>query len=88
MRVSTEPHPADWRRHGNAAGPIRNAEMIASGVDFCVAVHRNLARSRGTLDCVRRCWEVGIPVYLVESNDVQVRRIRGMEDLLPQESPA
>jgi hypothetical protein len=29
--VPVEPYPADWKRHGRAAGPIRNAAMLANG---------------------------------------------------------
>lgn len=61
-----EPHPAAWETYGNAAGPIRNTEMIASGVDYAIAVHRNLSRSRGTRDCVRQCLDAEVPVYLID----------------------
>ena len=29
--VTVESYPADWRAHGKAAGPIRNAKMLAIG---------------------------------------------------------
>lgn len=32
-----EAYPADWKKHGKRAGPIRNREMLASGIDYVVA---------------------------------------------------
>lgn len=29
--VAVESYPADWQTHGKAAGPIRNAKMLAEG---------------------------------------------------------
>lgn len=69
-------YPADWEKHGKRAGPIRNAEMVKSGADFALAVHRDLKGSKGTLDCVRQCLAAGIPVYLIDSDDAEPRRIR------------
>ena len=51
---------ADLSKHGRAAGPIRNAAMIAAGADIVLAFP--LGRSVGTRDCMRRAAAVGIPV--------------------------
>jgi hypothetical protein len=69
------PYPADWLLQGKAAGPRRNQAMVDAGADFCIAVHRNLASSKGTKDCVRRCLKAGIPVWLIDSEDATPRPI-------------
>jgi len=65
--VTGEGHPADWDRHGNAAGPIRNTEMVAAGADICLAFPS--ASSKGTWDCIRKAADAGIHVriYPLES---------------------
>jgi len=50
--------PADWRRHGRAAGPIRNREMLAMGVGLVVA----FSGGKGTADCVKAAKEMSIEV--------------------------
>ena len=35
MMMRVEVHSADWQTHHNAAGPIRNREMVALGADLC-----------------------------------------------------
>lgn len=35
--VPVERFPADWDRHGPAAGPIRNAQMVKAGADLMLA---------------------------------------------------
>jgi YspA, cpYpsA-related SLOG family len=42
---------ADWKRHGKAAGPIRNAEMVAAADGGFAFWDR---RSRGTKDCIEK----------------------------------
>lgn len=58
-----ERHPANWGEHGRAAGPIRNSEMVKSGVDMCVAVI--LDGSKGASHCVKQARKAGVPVILV-----------------------
>lgn len=57
-----EPYPADWAKHGKAAGPIRNQEMVDAGADVCLAFFQPGAANRGTQDCVSRAEAAGIPV--------------------------
>jgi hypothetical protein len=48
LGIKTEAHPVtdeDWKRLGKRAGPLRNARMIATGVDQCIAVHRYIMNS-------------------------------------------
>lgn len=52
-------YPADWARDGKAAGPIRNARMLAEfAPDRVIAFPGN----RGTADCVRKARTLGISV--------------------------
>lgn len=90
--VLRETYPADWsniqrpgalvRRRADGslydakAGPARNAAMVASKPAFVLAVHRDLAGSRGTKDCVGTALDAGIAVYLLDSDDAEPRRIR------------
>lgn len=57
--------PADWSRHGKAAGPIRNQQMLDEGKpDIVVAItDKPLEESRGTADMVRRAQAAGIRTY-------------------------
>lgn len=61
-----EHHPANWGMYGNAAGAIRNTEMLTmpGNIDLCLAFHPDLKRSKGTLDMVEKCLRAGIEVRL------------------------
>lgn len=54
---------------------IRNQTMVDDGADLCIAVHRFLAKSKGTKDCARRAIAAGIPTYLVVSDAVAPERL-------------
>jgi len=58
--------PAEWDKHGKAAGPIRNTQMLRDGQpDIVVAFNNDLENSKGTKDMVRQAMRAGIPVYNV-----------------------
>lgn len=69
---SVEAHPADWEKHGKAAGPIRNQEMVNLGADLCLAFP--LGESRGTRDCIYRALLAGIPTFVVTEDGSEARR--------------
>lgn len=56
-----DPHPANWMKHGKAAGPIRNSEMVALGANLCIGFPG--PDSRGTWDCLQKATNAGIETY-------------------------
>lgn len=61
--VPTQTYKADWQKHGRAAGPIRNQQMLDEGKpDLVVA----FPGGRGTADMVRRARAAGVEVREVE----------------------
>ena len=55
-------HPADWDKHGKAAGPIRNAEM-AEVADALIAFWDG--QSRGTANMISLAKSKGLSVAVV-----------------------
>jgi hypothetical protein len=81
MGIPVEPYPADWDRYGKAAGPIRNRQMLKHAKpDAVLAFHRNIARSRGTLDMVNCAIRMGIPTFLWNGIELKqiTKRIMGL----------
>lgn len=70
MGFTVERYPADWDTYGRGAGPVRNQQMLDSGVDYCIAFHDDLGSSRGTRDMVQRCEAAGIAVRII-GNDTR-----------------
>lgn len=54
--------PANWRKHGKAAGPIRNQSMIDHGEPTLVIAFPG---GKGTADMVRRAHAARIKVLMV-----------------------
>ena len=61
QRINVDRHPADWTRHGRAAGPIRNDEM-ARVADALIAVWDGA--SRGTGGMIETATFYGIEVFV------------------------
>lgn len=59
MAISRHRFPAQWDRHGKAAGPIRNQAMLDKGRPHFVVAFPG---GRGTADMVRRAREAGVDV--------------------------
>lgn len=60
--VPRKAYPANWLKHGRAAGPIRNQQMLdESKPDLVVA----FPGGRGTADMVRRAKSHGVEVMEV-----------------------
>jgi len=68
--------PAEWKKYGRAAGPVRNSQMI----DYAAASEKPMVvafvspKSKGTLDTVRKAEKKGFKVvvtrYEVSENGV------------------
>nr|ALS90690.1 protein of unknown function (DUF2493) [uncultured bacterium] len=65
-------YPADWTTYGNAAGPIRNQEMLDKEHTVEEPIDEVLAfpmeASVGTWDMVARAKRAGIPVTIIEGD--------------------
>lgn len=71
--------PADWDKHGKAAGPIRNKQMLDEGKpDLVIAFLSKVAKqeilyglsdsqhSRGTKNMIEQAEKADVPVKIVE----------------------
>lgn len=56
--------PADWNKHGKAAGPIRNTQMLKEGKPDKVIAF--LAKdSKGTKNMIEQATKANIPVEVI-----------------------
>lgn len=61
--VPCEVYPAQWRLHGRRAGPLRNYQMIATGIDVLLA----FPGGRGTEHMMLACTKAGVKVIKVSN---------------------
>lgn len=66
--------PANWDLYGDAAGAIRNQEMLDFGVDQVTAFHEDIANSKGTKDMVARARKAWIPVQVFNGSGASPRQ--------------
>ena len=60
MGFPVKSYPADWDKHGKAAGMIRNKLMLSQKPDIVLAFHSNLEESKGTKHMVQIAKAEGI----------------------------
>jgi hypothetical protein len=65
------PGPDAWPR----PGPERHDRMIALGAAFAIVCHPYLANGLGTRGLVARALAAGLPVYLLDADDAEPRRV-------------
>lgn len=65
QQIPVRKFPADWGKHGKAAGTIRNTQMLVEGKpDLVVAF---LAKdSKGTKNMIEQAQKANVPVRIVE----------------------
>lgn len=66
-RTSTpqRPYPADWTQFGDAAGFLRNTDMVATaGIQLLLS----FPGANGTRDMTDKCLAANIPVKLIEAH--------------------
>lgn len=66
---------ANWSKYGDAAGPIRNQQMLDEGrPDKVAAFHKDIANSKGTKDMIARARKGGIPVEVFDGSGKSTRQ--------------
>ena len=77
MGLETKVFPAKWEEFGKKAGPIRNQQMLDEGKPTLVlAYFKNLEKSKGTKDMVKRALKVGLPVIAREARCISEDELR------------
>lgn len=62
--IPVDSFPADWSKHGRAAGPIRNKRMIDEGKPDLVVAYPG---GRGTANMVKQARAAGIRVQVIDA---------------------
>ena len=63
--IEIEVFPAEWKKYGRAAGPIRNREML----DYAKEAIPEIAafwdgKSKGTKDMLKRAQDAGVKIHI------------------------
>ena len=65
IEIVEDRYPADWKKWGRRAEPIRNGEMIRSGADYVIACWNGIYEGSGTFDCFHQATVAKIPVKIL-----------------------
>lgn len=63
LGMKVKPYPADWTKHGKAAGHIRNQQMLDENPDIDLVLAFPLG-GPGTADMIRRARAAGVKVLV------------------------
>lgn len=66
LNIEYEVFPADWKKLGLKAGPVRNAQMIELA-DHVLAFHSDLKKSKGTKNTIKLAKKKGIPIEIFDN---------------------
>ena len=64
LGMEVERYPANWKKYGKSAGPIRNVEMLEQNPDKVIAFHENIMESKGTNHMLSIASKVNVPIIL------------------------
>jgi hypothetical protein len=70
--IKQEVYIPNWKKYGKAAGPIRNQEMLNTGVDLVIAfchgsiVNGEFTPSKGTNDTITRAKSMDIKINIIK----------------------
>ena len=63
-------YSADWSKYGNAAGPIRNKQMLDEGKpDIVIAFHENISQSKGTKNMLKQADKMKLPFQIIRKSE-------------------
>jgi hypothetical protein len=66
--VPCTPYPANWKKYGRRAGPIRNQRMLD---DFDPALVIAFPGGRGTADMISKAQDHGVTVFDLTSTELK-----------------
>lgn len=70
LGLETRIYPANWKKYGRAAGPIRNKAMLDENPDLVIAFHDHMGESKGTKNMLDQAAERGIEwIHISHTSD-------------------
>ncbi len=74
--IPVRKYPADWAKHGRAAGPIRNEEMAKDADALFAFWDGNKVRS-GTWDMIQTAikYKLQIHIFFINKNESDAKRV-------------